>query len=766
MKKTFFLFLMSCFALGMYAQAGQDTVAYYAFPETSYLPGTSGKNIAGVNCTVTYSGIGNKESNAAIVDGIYYLKFTGDASYVTLQPTDGSIAPGDSVFVTLGHTGKRELGVYLKTQGSGTWISATQTTNGEVVVAKAKLTRDDINDDGSISFFRKDGNSTFVRSFLVTHDPNAAAATEYYVTYYDQLGNKLGEVATPVSNPTLSIAYGEEDLPEISEGEVFRGWKTAIGRRVSEGELLEGDLTVYACVTDEEVATPTARFLYNMSTPYFYADEHECFSATAGGYAPIENGWYFPGGGDIVLTVSPNVYIEVVTGGGITTNFYADQQTVTLSFNGGDFVKELNIYNVTEEVQKEHGYYIVPADDANYLLMALRQLQDRDKVFLPNGIYDLGNLCLTAINKNNVSLIGESMEGVIIRNTALAPGISSTATLQILGDNVYLQDLTLQNNFDYYAKNEGQADALHVKGTKAICKNVRLLSYQDTYYSNYIGGLHYFEDCEIHGTVDFICGDGSVFFENTLLYAEKRQANGGGSDALTASNADASDKGYVFHNCRVQSECPTISLGRSWKNAPQCYFLNTTLDYSQGNFTLESGDIQRWTTKGMNALPERFGEYKTMDVDGNIISPATNEVTFTLNGETKSMETILTDDEAAALSYENFFGDIWDPADEAKQVNALPVEEDGIYLVENPDGHCFITTGEELNRADLVPDATIRRANARGGFGYKAGQEPKSEGIENTAADKGKIEKVVRNGQLLILRGNALYTATGRQIAR
>ena len=155
-----------------------------------------------------------------------------------------------------------------------------------------------------------------------------------------------------------------------------------------------------------------------------------------------------------------------------------------------------------------------------------------------------------------------------------------------------------------------------------------------------------------------------------------------------------------------------------------------------------------------------------MDVNGNIISPATNEVTFSLNGETKSMETILTDDEAAALSYENFFGDIWDPADEAKQVNALPVEEDGIYLVENPDGHCFITTGEELNRADLVPDATIRRANARGGFGYKAGQEPKSEGIENTAADKGKIEKVVRNGQLLILRGNALYTATGRQIAR
>lgn len=63
----------------------------------------------------------------------------------------------------------------------------------------------------------------------------------------------------------------------------------------------------------------------------------------------------------------------------------------------------------------------------------------------------------------------------------------------------------------YYKNDNGRAVCLWDQGTKTICKNVRLLSYQDTYYSNLQGAVKYFEDCEIHGTVDFICGDGKTY---------------------------------------------------------------------------------------------------------------------------------------------------------------------------------------------------------------------------------------------------------------
>jgi hypothetical protein len=183
------------------------------------------------------------------------------------------------------------------------------------------------------------------------------------------------------------------------------------------------------------------------------------------------------------------------------------------------------------------------------------------------------------------------------------------------------------------------------------------MSYQDTYYSDKEGGLKYFEDCEIHGTVDFICGNGNVYFKNCLLYCEKRSKSGEGTDALTASNAGKDDKGYVFEGCTVKSECPVVSLGRSWNKYPKCVFLNTTLDFSAGDFTLENKDIRRWTLNGMSALPEKMGEYRTMDVEGRVISPETNEVVFTYKGATKTMNTILTDAEAARYTKEYVLGE-------------------------------------------------------------------------------------------------------------
>lgn len=264
---------------------------------------------------------------------------------------------------------------------------------------------------------------------------------------------------------------------------------------------------------------------------------------------------------------------------------------------------------------------------------------------LPNGIYDLGPLALTAIEANGITIIGESMEGTIIRNQPdyRYESIDKSATLRIAPkvEGTTLMNLTIENALDYYHDDNGRGVALWDQGTKTVCRNVRLLGHQDTYFSDNEGGTHYFDSCEIHGTVDFICGDGDAYFRNCLLYCERRSQSGEGTDAITASGAGKDDKGFVFEGCTIKSECPVVSLGRSWKNYPKCVFLNTRLDYSAGEFSLESSTIRRWTVQGMMALPEFFGEYRTTDQEGRVVSPETNEVTFVLDGKSKTINTIL-----------------------------------------------------------------------------------------------------------------------------
>ena len=89
------------------------------------------------------------------------------------------------------------------------------------------------------------------------------------------------------------------------------------------------------------------------------------------------------------------------------------------------------------------------------------------------------------------------------------------------------------------------------------------------------------------------------------------------------------------------------------------------------------------------------------------------------------------------------------------------LEADGIYLIEYED-HCEIVKGSEFAPLKGV-DHSVRKANARGGFGLKAGEEQK-EGIDNTAASNCKIEKIVRDGQVVIVRDGKEFNVLGAEL--
>lgn len=656
--------------------------------------------------------------------------------------------------------------------------------------------------DAALLTFELSGN-TYIPYFF-------AEATDILpceIIFKDQNGQEISRQET-YEGATLGMLPEVSVLPEIAEGFAFRGWFYTSGKKAQIGDAISGNTTIQAKVTAIEDVIIGSVQTYDFASAIFYPEDHETVEVNGGSYYNT-HGWNFAADGSIRVKVAGNAVVivtlcqysesgdvkvmageqelasysvvknETPDGTELTAQYAGEAGWLTINWTAKQYIHKVVVYNVLDFMEKDEatGYFVVPAGDVASFLMALVQAQAGDKIFLPNGTYDLGETVLTTISKNNISIIGQSMENVIIKNApdVTKESIDKTATIKI-NKNVsgtYLQDLTIQNALDYYKYDNGRAVALWDQGTQTVCKNVRLLSYQDTYYSNLQGAVKYFEDCEIHGTVDFICGDGSVYFKNNLLYCEKRNKAGSGSDALTANNGIASDRGYVFESCTVKSECGTVSMGRAWNNTPSVAFLNTLVDYSAGQFAFESSDIQRWTKKLMNANAwPRFGEFNTHLADGTVLTPASNVVTFLdekSGNATQDIETILTADQAATYTMDYTLGNWAEVAkrDATQAVCDLEnIEDDGIYLVETPED-CRIVNGSTLKEIleGVIPISSIfRKANGRGGFGWKAGEEP-HQGVENTAsASNEQVKKMIRDGKVVIVRGEKEYSVFGQTV--
>ena len=418
-----------------------------------------------------------------------------------------------------------------------------------------------------------------------------------------------------------------------------------------------------------------------------------------------------------------------------TIKYDGDETTLKVTFDNTAYVHKVQVFNVVDFVTvDESGYYVIPANDVNSFLLTLASVnaEGNAKIFLPDGTYDMGETVLTAISGSNISIVGQSMDNTIIVNSPLVEneGIGTTATFFITGSNTYFQDLTIQNALDYYSSGSaGRAVCIQDKGTKTICKNVKMLSYQDTYYSNNNTGKYYWEDSEIHGTVDYICGGGDAYFNRCLLVNESRQKDSKyGDDVIAAPYTDGSEWGYVFNNCTVENLAAGFSWARAWGGKPRTAFINTTLN--QPNEISST----RYQLAGMNVVADKFVEYNTVDADGNVVSPASNICKFTKDSNTNEMETILTADEAAAYSLDKVFTD-WTPAADAKQADIAVSLTDGVlnftsdasYFAIFKNGEFVeIVTDKTYNLNGEDADAyTVRAANGRGGFGkaVKAGED-------------------------------------------
>ncbi|MDE6632737.1 MAG: hypothetical protein K2K23_07035, partial [Muribaculaceae bacterium] len=383
---------------------------------------------------------------------------------------------------------------------------------------------------------------------------------------------------------------------------------------------------------------------------------------------------------------------------------------------------------------------------------------------------------LTNLSGHNISLIGQSMEKTIIRNAPhyTTEGIAQTATLMNTGTNLYMQDLTIQNALDYYGAQDaglagGRAVAFWDKGINTAAKNVTLLSYQDTYYTNNVNGKYYWETSDIHGTVDFFCGEGTMFMTNSTITVEMRKLDGTGECTITAPSTKAGDKyGYVFDNCTIVNHAAKYNFGRAWSNEPRCAYINTTVSDDKLNSA-------RWTANGMNVAAKEFVEFNTKDAEGNVVTPESHVMTFIKGDNVNEMETILSADQAAEYTVDKVFPE-WNPVALCVQVEAPKaslsngmitweaVEGASAYaLFKNGELAAVVTDGDSYAVDDANANWSIRSANAQGGLGDSAHVDGSTSVNSLNAENEGfyynlqgiRVDNPVK-GQIYILNGKKI----------
>ncbi len=243
---------------------------------------------------------------------------------------------------------------------------------------------------------------------------------------------------------------------------------------------------------------------------------------------------------------------------------------------------------------------------------------------------------------------GFSAENIIFRNTfniGTEFSQSQAVAFESLADRVVLENCSFI----------GRQDTLYLKGA----------SKGQTVYGSANPARVYLKNCYIEGTVDFVFGDATAYFDKCELHMV--YYNNGGH--FTAANTTLFNTGYVFDGCTFTTDekfdedsaaAAKIDLGRPWQaDAGYPNFgSSTVLINCKVSPLVKSAGFSKWDNTTLTNKV-RYYEYNTKDLKGRAVD---------LKNRDSSLVTVLTDEQAEAYTpYAVLCGtDKWDPADAKK----------------------------------------------------------------------------------------------------
>lgn len=208
------------------------------------------------------------------------------------------------------------------------------------------------------------------------------------------------------------------------------------------------------------------------------------------------------------------------------------------------------------------------------------------------------------------------------------------ASFFVYGNDFSAENITFENNAGFTA---GQAVALRIEGNRASFKKCSMKGFQDVLFLSGSGVKHFFKDCYIEGTTDFIFGAATAVFSNCHIHSKKN------SHVTAASTNSIIPFGFVFFDCKLTADSVTnkVSLGRPWSPTASVTYINCWM----GKHIIPEG-WNNWKNPA-NESTARYAEY-------NSTGPGANPAARV------KWARQLTDEEVKRFTIKNILGE-WNP---------------------------------------------------------------------------------------------------------
>lgn len=233
------------------------------------------------------------------------------------------------------------------------------------------------------------------------------------------------------------------------------------------------------------------------------------------------------------------------------------------------------------------------------------------KIVVKKGVYR--EVVIVDARKPPIHLLGESKDSTILvfnnhAGTRLPNGDTlntwTCASFFVYANDFKAENISFVNDAGFTA---GQAVALRVEGNRAAFINCRMTGFQDVLFLSGSGVKHYFRDCYIEGTTDFIFGAATAVFRNCHIHSKKN------SHVTAASTNSIIPYGFVFMDCRLtaDSNINKVSLGRPWSPTASVTYIRCWM----GPHIIAAG-WDNWRNTA-NESTARYAEYKSTGPGGN-----------------------------------------------------------------------------------------------------------------------------------------------------